>query len=119
MQDFRNLKVWQKSHGLTLAVYRCSAEFPRAEMFGLTSQIRRSSSSVPTNIAEGCGRGSDSDFRRFLQIAMGSACELDYQLLLARDLTYLPESDYLALSQDLVEIKRMLTSLLQKLRPEG
>ena len=116
MQDFRKLKVWEKGHALTLAVYRASTAFPKTETFGLTSQMRRSASSVPTNIAEGCGRGSDPDFSRFLQIAMGSASELDYQLLLARDLSYLAETAYLQLCQEVSEVKRMLAALIIKLK---
>jgi four helix bundle protein len=116
MQDFRKLKVWEKGHALTMAVYRASMTFPKTETFGLTSQMRRSAYSVPTNIAEGCGRGSDADFSRFLQIAMGSASELDYQVLLARDLGYLAEEAYLLLCQDVAEVKRMLTALINKLK---
>jgi len=116
MQDFRRLKVWEKAHHVTLRVYGVTARFPRDELYGLTSQMRRSSSSVPTNIAEGSGRGSDADFARFLQIAMGSACELEYQLILARDLTYLPPADHDELEADLMEVKRMLGAFLAKLR---
>jgi four helix bundle protein len=116
MQDFRNLKVWQKGHALTLAVYRATARFPKEELFGLTSQMRRSAASIPTNLAEGCGRGTDADFGRFLQISMGSACELDYQLLLARDLGYLPEDVHADLFRDVTEIKRMLSALIVKVK---
>ena len=90
MKNFRELKVWEKAHLLTIDIYRITATFPKEEMYGLTSQIRRASSSIPANIAEGCGRGSDNDFRRFLQIAMGSASELEYHLLLAHDLERIP-----------------------------
>lgn len=90
MKNFRQLKVWQKSHQLTLKVYAVSRAFPKEELFGLTSQIRRSAMSVPSNIAEGCGRTGDVEFRRFLVIAMGSANELDYQLLLGSDLGFIP-----------------------------
>ena len=86
MQDFRNLKVWDKAHTLTLDVYKTSKSFPREEMYGLTSQIRRASVSIGANIAEGACRRGDVDFARFLQIAAGSASELDYHLLLSRDL---------------------------------
>ena len=88
MQDFRDLKVWQKAHNVVLAVYRASAEFPAAERFGLTSQLRRAAVSIPANIAEGCVRSSDADFARFLHISLGSASEVDYYLLLARDLKF-------------------------------
>lgn len=116
MQDFRRLTVWAKSHQLTLRVYAATSRFPREESFGLTSQMRRAASSVPMNLAEGCGRGSDPDFARFVQIAMGSACELEYQLLLANDLGYLSADDYPKFDADTQEVKRMLASLLSKLR---
>lgn len=89
MKDFRNLKVWEKSHQLALAVYKATSTFPRHELYGLTSQIRRACASIPANIAEGCGRSGDAELARFLQIAMGSASELEYHLLLARDLGFL------------------------------
>jgi four helix bundle protein len=116
MKDFRDLKVWEKAHQLTLAVYQATTAFPREELYGLTSQMRRSAASIPTNIAEGCGRGSDDDFRRFLQIAMGSASELEYHLLLARDLGYLVAADYERLLAAVIEVKRMLASLITKLK---
>jgi four helix bundle protein len=116
MRDFRDFKVWGKAHSLTLEIYKCTATFPRAEIYGLTSQIRRASSSVPANIAEGCGRGGNAELARFLQIGMGSASELEYHLLLAHDLTYLPPVIYDPLHDRVVEVKRMLTSLLQKVR---
>ena len=118
MQDFRELKIWQRSHHLTLAVYRPTRSFPKDELFGLVSQIRRASASVPANIAEGCGRNGDLEFARFLQIAMGSACELEYHLLLAFDLNFLKEPEYIALSKETVEIKRMLGGFLKKLRAD-
>lgn len=85
MKDFHELKVWQKAHQLTLAVYQVTAAFPREELYGLTSQLRRCSSSTPANLAEGCGRDGDAEFARFCSIAMGSASELEYHLLLAKD----------------------------------
>jgi four helix bundle protein len=85
MKDFRDLKVWEKGHHMTLTSYRLTAGFPKHELFGLTSQIRRCSSSIPANIAEGCGRMGNTEFHRFLQIACGSANELEYHLVLARD----------------------------------
>ncbi|MBI1750371.1 MAG: four helix bundle protein [Acidobacteria bacterium] len=118
MKDFRDLKVWEKCHRLTLALYRATRTFPKEELFGLTSQIRRSAASIPANIAEGCGRDGDADFARFLQIAMGSASELEYHLLLARELELLRSLDYRRFSNEVVEIKRMLTGLLQKLRAD-
>lgn len=101
---------------MTLAVYRATVEFLREELYGLTSQIRRSCAAIPANIAEGCGRGSNAELARFLQIALGSASELEYHLLLARDLSFLKESDYEHLSGESTEIKRMLTSFIKSLR---
>ena len=118
MKDFRDLKVWEKARQLTLAVYKATAAFPKDEMYGLTSQIRRSCASVPANIAEGCGRGSDAEFARFLQIAMGSASELEYHLLLARDLSLFQQTKYENLGQEVIEVKRMLTSFPQKLNAD-
>ena len=119
MRDFRGLKVWEKAHHLTVAVYEATATFPRNELYGLTSQIRRSCVSIPANIAEGCGRDGDVELARFLQISMGSASELEYHLLLARDLDLLKTSDYDRLRSETTEVKRMLTSFIQKLRAEG
>ena len=119
MQDFRDLKVWQKSHGGIREIYRASADFPREEIYGLTAQLRRAAISVGANIAEGCGRGSDPDFARFLQMAMGSASEVEYLLLLARDLNYLSADVHMGLSTEISEVKRMLSALLKKLRADG
>lgn len=116
MKDFRSLDVWGKGHELVLAVYKASAEFPKSELYGLTSQVRRAASSIPANIAEGCGRGGDRDFARFLQIAMGSASELEYYLLLVRDLGFLDTRQYDTLEKATTEVKRMLTRFIQKLR---
>ncbi len=116
MRDFRRLQVWEKAHQLTLAVYQLTAGFPRDEVFGLTSQIRRASSSIPANIAEGCGREGDAEFKRFLQIAMGSASELEYHLLLAHDLGYIDHENYSRLEQNVTEVKRMLTGFIQRLK---
>ena len=119
MQDFRKLKVWEKSHNLTLGIYKSTESFPGPEIYGLTSQIRRSCSSIPANIAEGCGRKSDAEFARFLQIAMGSASELEYHLLLARDLKFLKDSDYKKLDKGTIEIKQMLATLIKKLKTDS
>ena len=116
MKDFKKLKVWEKAHRLTLNVYEASAKFPREELYGITSQIRRACVSVPTNIAEGCGRSSDTDFARFLQISMGSESEVEYLLLLGLDLDLLVNDEYEELNSAVVEIKRMLTSLIKTLR---
>lgn len=119
MRDFRELKVWQKAHELTLAVYRATTSFPRDELYGLTSQLRRCSSSIPANIAEGCGRNGEAEFARFCSIAMGSASELEYHLLLAKDLTLIKPEDHTPLAERAVELKRMLTALHQKLAPQA
>jgi four helix bundle protein len=116
MQDFRNLKVWQKAHALTLAVYERTKGFPTEERYGLTSQLRRSCASIPANIAEGCARGGDLDFARFVCIAAGSASETDYHLLLAKDLQYLEDSIYQALFEQVSEVKRMLNTFERTLR---
>jgi four helix bundle protein len=116
MQDFRNLRVWEKAHSLTLEVYRHTRRFPDEERFGLTSQLRRSCASVPANLAEGCARGGDIDFARFVNVAASSASETDYHLLLARDLGYLEEPLYQALYRQVSEVKRMLNSFEQTLR---
>jgi four helix bundle protein len=119
VKDFHELKVWQKAHQLTLAVYQTTAEFPRNELYGLTSQLRRASASIPANLAEGCGRNGDAELARFCSIAMASASELEYHLLLARDLELIPPKDHDELSQRAVELKRMLAGLLQKLKADS
>ena len=116
MQDFRKLLVWKKSHALVLEAYRVSRDFPRDELFGLTSQMRRCAVSMPSNIAEGCGRGSDPDFARFLLMAMGSSSELEYQLLLSKDLGYLDTALHQNLETKVIEVKRMLASLINKVK---
>ena len=115
MQDYRNLKVWEKAHQLTLVIYKVTSQFPKEELYGLTSQVRRACSSIPANVAEGCGRNSDAELARFLQIAMGSASELDYHLLLARDLKFISMKDYEPLATELSEVRRMLNTFIQKL----
>ncbi len=115
MQDFRELKVWKKAHHLTLQVYRESTAFPADERFGLVGQLRRAAVSVPANIAEGCGRGTAKDMGRFLHIAAGSAAEVEYHLMLARDLGYMTDAQHLILEDQIVEIKRMLTALNRRI----
>ncbi len=116
MQGFRDLNVWQKAHELTLAVYNVMAGFPREELYALTSEVKRAASSIGANIAEECGRSSDADFTRFLFIAMGSASELENHLLLARDLGFLSQPDYHDLQSRVIEVKRMLSSLIARTR---
>ena len=117
MNDFKNLKVWAKAHQLTLQVYHSTQGFPKEELFGLVSQIRRSASSIGANIAEGVGRKSDGELARFLQIARGSASELECHLLLARDLQLLRQEEFSDLTRITEEVQRMLTALIQQVRP--
>ena len=119
MQDFKKLKVWEKGHRLTLDVFRATAGFPKEELYGLTSQIRRSSASVPANVAEGCGRSGRAELARFLQVATGSASELEYHLLLAHDLEFLEDTEYQKLDNQVGEVKRMLSSFVSKLKTEN
>ena len=104
---------------MTLAVYKMTASFLREELYGLTSQLRRASSSIPANLTEGCGRNGDGEFGRFCSIAMGSASELEYHLLLANDLKLIQPEDCLELTQRTTEVKRMLATLIQKLRADS
>ena len=114
MKNFRNLQVWQKAHLLTLESYKATSTFPKQEMYGLTSQIRRCAASVAANIAEGCGRRGNGEFQRFLSIAAGSASELEYHFLLACDLGLVDCASHRMLDGRVVEIKRMLASLIVK-----
>ena len=116
MQDFRKLKVWQKAHELTLEIYRSTQKFPREELYGLTSQMRRAAASIGANLAEGCCRHGDVEFGRFIQIALGSISEVDYHLLLARDLGFLADKQYAKFVGLVTETRRMLISLLQTVR---
>jgi len=116
LKDFRNLNVWKKAHAVALAAYAVTRSFPKEELYALTSQLRRAAASVPAHIAEGCGRGSDAEFGRFLQVAMGSASELEYHLLLAHDLHYLNDEAFNQPNSDAVEMKRMLASLLRRIK---
>jgi four helix bundle protein len=115
MNDFKRLKIWEKAHSLTLEVYKATKSFPKDETYGLVSQLRRASASVPANIAEGYGRKGDAELGRFLSIAAGSACEVEYHLLLAKDLGYLSASEHSKLNDQVCEIKRMLGSFISKL----
>ena len=116
MRNFQELSIWQRSHSLTLKIYEITRSFPSDEIFGVTSQMRRSSSSVPTNIAEGCGRESNADLIRFLTIASGSVSELQYQILLSKDLGYINQSIYLEITNETIEIRKMIYSFIQKLK---
>jgi len=116
MKDFRELKVWEKAHQLTLEIYQMTTGFPKEEQYGITSQIRRATTSIGLNIAEGCGRGSDADFKRFLYIALGSATETEYCLQLALDLHYIPNDVYLVMNDQINEMKKMLYAFTEKLK---
>ncbi|HEV7380740.1 MAG TPA: four helix bundle protein [Dyadobacter sp.] len=116
MKNFKELLVWKKSHILTFAIYGTIKLFPKEELYGLTSQIRRSTISIPSNIAEGCDRLSDKELAQFLIIANGSASELSYQILLAKDLNYLSVTDYDQLDIQLTEVQKMLSAFIRKLR---
>lgn len=118
MKDFKKLKVWEKSHYLALKVYKATTKFPKEELYGLTSQMRRSSISIPTNIAEGCDRNRDTELNRFFEIAMGSACELEYLFLLARDLSFLAIEEFDRFTSEVTEIKKMLASFIKKLKAD-
>tara|TARA_R110000868_G_scaffold100301_2_gene275864 strand:- start:19752 stop:20108 length:357 start_codon:yes stop_codon:yes gene_type:complete len=115
MRDFKKHEIWRLSHELTLEIYKITDSFPKEEIYGLTSQRRRSSSSIPTNISEGCGRDSDSEFNRFLTIALRSANETEYLIILAKDLSYLEETPANSLVENINLIKRKTYQLKQKL----
>jgi four helix bundle protein len=119
VQDFRELVVWQRAHQLTLQIYRATRDFPREELYGITSQLRRAAASIGANIVEGRCRGSDAEFARFLNIALGSAAETEYHLLLAHDLELLAEQPHGLLNEAVVAVKRMLTTLILKLKADG
>jgi four helix bundle protein len=116
MKNYRQLNVWLRSHKLTLDLYRATKSFPKEEMFGVTSQMRRAAASIPANIAEGCGRDGDVELKRFLNIALGSACELDYFILLATELGYLVKEEGSKLGGEALELRRMLGTFVQKLK---
>lgn len=116
MQDFKDIKVWQKSHQLTLQIYKVTEEFPKSELYGLVSQMRRAATSVPTNIAEGCVQETDAQYARYLRISLGSANEIDYHLLLTKDLHYISPEQYASLHTEVDQIKKMLTSFIRRLK---
>lgn len=112
MRNYRDLQVWSKAHTLTVDLYRLSSSFPREEMYGLTNQLRRAAVSIGSNLAEGCGRRTKAELARFVRVAMGSASELDYQLLLSRDLGFIKDEDFRRAASELTEVRKMLTSFL-------
>lgn len=116
MQNYKDLKVWEKAHYFTLNIYEITKAFPKEEIYGLTGQMRRSASSIPANIAEGCGKNSRMDFANFLNIALGSSNETEYFLLLAKDLNYINQDSFIELNKQINEIKAMLIALISKVR---
>ena len=116
MQDYQKLAVWKRAHELTLAMYKLTSTFPKEKAYALTSQIRRAASSVPANIAEGCGRSSNAELARFPYIAIGSGNELEYHLLLARDVGYISPTAYDEAATEVAEVKKMLSGLLSQVR---
>ncbi len=119
MRDFRRLEVWICAHRFALNVHEQTQDFPKTEIYGITNQIRRAALSIPSNIAEGCGRSSAADFARFLDIALGSAKEADYQLLFCKDLGYLSARAYNQLANEATSIQKMLSTLILTLRRSG
>ncbi len=115
MRDFRKLKIWEQAHQLALVVYRVTGGFPKEELYGMTSQIRRAAVSVPSNIAEGCGRDGDKELARYIQISAGSLSELDYQLELAHDLQFLNQADFADLTGRIINLRKMLRGFQQTL----
>jgi len=118
MRDFKKYDIWQLSHELTLEIYKITHRFPKQEMYGLTSQIRRASSAIPTNISEGCGRNSDAEFNQFLNIALGSALETEYLLILSKDLAYIKNDVFVNMESKINTIKSKIYTLKQKLTPQ-
>ncbi len=118
MRNYRDLQVWSKAHHLTLELYRMSRQFPREEIYGITSQLRRAAASIGANLAEGCGRRASSELARFVKIAMGSASELDYHLLLSRDLGFMNGDDFTRREAELTEVRKMLTSFLSSVEKQ-
>jgi len=119
MQDYKSLMVWKKSHNIVLEIYKLTKSFPKEELFGLAGQMRRAALSIPTNIAEGAGRGSKADFNRFLQISFGSISELEYELRLSKDLSFISEPDYSRNMILIIEVKKMLSGLIKSIKKSG
>jgi four helix bundle protein len=118
MRNYRDLQVWNKAHALTLELYRISQRFPREEIYGITSQLRRAAVSIGANLAEGCGRRTSTELARFVRIALGSASELDYHLLLSRDLGFMAVDEFTRALSTLTEVRKMLTSFLNSVEEQ-
>ncbi len=116
MRNFRNYEVWKKSHQFTLLLYKITQKFPKEEVFGLTSQLRRASLSIPTNIAEGKARNSEKEFSHFLNIASGSAAEVEYLIEFSKDVKYIDDDEFLKLNSKIVEVRKMLNALHSKIK---
>lgn len=116
MKDFKDMTIWQRSHKLTLEIYRVTSHFPKDEMYGLTSQLRRAVTSIPTNIAEGCGRRTNAELANFLNIASGSASEVEYEILLAKELGYIAEEQCDSWTREIHELRSMLAAYMKRLR---
>jgi four helix bundle protein len=116
VKDYRELEVWKQGHALTLAIYQVTNSFPKDELFGLTGQMRRAASSIPANIAEGCGRDGDAELKRFLNIALGSASELDYFILLGQELRYIQPEQAGTLAAECLRLRRQLGAFIKKLK---
>lgn len=118
MKDYRKLEIWDRSHQFTLLIYGLTKSFPKDELFGLTSQMRRCAASIPANIVEGCGRDSDAELKRFLDIAHGSAAEVEYFLLLANELGYVADAPHRSAANEISQIKRMIGAFGRKLKAD-
>jgi len=116
MRDFKKYDIWKLSHQFTLDIYTSTKSFPKEEIYGIVSQIRRASTSIPTNISEGCGRDSDSEFNRFLTIALGSTSEVEYLLILSKELEYIDSNTFIQLEENINIIKKKIYTLKQKLK---
>ena len=118
MRNYKNLTVWQKSHAFVLTAYKASKSFPREEQYNLTSQLRRAATSIPTNLAEGCGKFTDRDFAKYIQNAFGSSQEVEYLSFLSFELGYISIQEFKTLDSQINEVKAMLISLLLKIRKD-
>ena len=116
MKDFKNIEIWKRSHKLTLEIYKATQCFPKEEIYGLTSQIRRAVSSIPINIAEGCGRRTNAELANFLNIASGSASEVEYEILLAKEIGYISNEQYESWTREIGELRSMLAAYMRKLK---
>lgn len=116
MREFKKLEIWKESHELALEIYLKTKSFPKEELYGITSQLRRSGVSIPTNIAEGCGRASQQELKRFCDISMGSASEVEYLLLLSKELDFISIDEYHKINERLIVLKKRLNAFIQKLK---